>query len=54
MRKIDRYLYHLSIKVVSMKKKISITIDEDLLEEVDEIRGRVPRSGFIEEALEEN
>jgi len=36
-----------------MKKKISITIDEDLLEKVDKIRGRVPRSGFIEEALEE-
>jgi len=36
-----------------MKKKISITIDEDLLEEVDRVRGRVPRSGFIEEALEE-
>jgi len=36
-----------------MKRRVCITIDENLLEEVDKARGRVPRSGFIEEALEE-
>jgi len=36
-----------------MKKRISVSIDKKLLEKVDETRGRVPRSAFIEEALEE-
>lgn len=35
------------------KKRISITIDPDLLKKLDEARGRVPRSAYIEDLIRE-
>lgn len=34
-----------------MKQRISITIDEHVLKELDKRRGLVPRSRFVEEIL---
>lgn len=37
-----------------MKEQISITLDEDLLERIEEKRGRIPRSTFIEGLIRES
>ena len=37
-----------------MKKKISITIDEKLLEKIDKEREMIPRSPYIEKLMREN
>lgn len=37
-----------------MKEQISITIDEMLLSEIDDKRGMVPRSTYIESTLRKN
>lgn len=36
-----------------MKRKIGITMDEKLIEEIDKERGMVPRSRWIEHELKE-
>lgn len=36
-----------------MKEQISITLDEDLLERIEEERGKIPRSAFIEDLIKE-
>jgi len=35
------------------KERITITIDPDLLKKLDEARGRVPRSAYIEDLIRE-
>ena len=34
-----------------MKKRFSVTIDEELVEKIDKERGLVPRSAYIEKIL---
>jgi metal-responsive CopG/Arc/MetJ family transcriptional regulator len=34
-----------------MKARITLTLDSDLVEEIDETRGDVPRSRFVERLL---
>lgn len=34
-----------------MRTRITVTLDSDLLEEIDERRGLIPRSRFVEQLL---